>query len=131
MRGSLRNMAVRMRYKKGKNSRKPQNRWLYGGAVAAAAIALMIISNTAVPFNKVNMAYAMEQTYKEVKAYHGVLNVAETNEISTFVKAKAAAGFAPKVEVPVDLEAEKGDQKNVDAGHSPGSWIRFLYRKFL
>lgn len=25
----------------------------------------------------------------------------------------------PQVEVPIDLEAEKGDQKNVDAGHSP------------
>lgn len=32
---------------------------------------------------------------------------------------KKLSTFSPKVEIPIDLEVEKGDQKNADSGHSP------------
>jgi outer membrane lipoprotein-sorting protein len=59
-----------------RNSRK---RWFYGLASAAAAVAIIFTLNTIGPFSKNNMVYAMEEAYKEVKAYHGVMEVVETN----------------------------------------------------
>lgn len=58
---------------KEKDLRKPRKKWFYGVATAAAAVALIVTLNTIGPFSKNNMVYAMEQAYKGVKAYHGVL----------------------------------------------------------
>ena len=56
----------------------------------AVAATLVFTLNSAETFRKPNVVYAMEQS-----------------------------SVKPQVEVPVDLEAEEGDQKNADAGHSP------------
>lgn len=82
---------------KERNSRKPRKRWFYGAATAAAAIALIIALNTIGPFNKGDVVYAMEQAYKGIKAYHGVLDVVETN-------AEGKSVTPTKVEVWADKE---------------------------
>jgi outer membrane lipoprotein-sorting protein len=82
---------------KEKASRKPKRRWYYGMASAAAAIALIVALNTVGPFGKSNMVYAMEQAFKGVKAYHGVLEVVETN-------ATGESTTQSKVEVWADKE---------------------------
>lgn len=74
-----------------------RKRWFYGAATAAAAVALIVTLNTAAPFNKGNIVYAMEQAYKGVKAYHGVLEVVETN-------AEGKSVTQSKVEVWADKE---------------------------
>lgn len=71
--------------------RKPRKRWYYGVA-AAATVALIITLN----FGKSNMVHAIEQAFKNEQSLSKL-----------------------QIEVPVDLKAEEGDQKNADAGHSP------------
>lgn len=116
---------------------KPERR-LYYAAASVAAAALIFTLSTVVPFDKANIVHAMEQAYQGVKAYHGKKIVTNTDQIvNTSDEAGEIAGFSPKavanmpssyddktidkpeVEVPVDLKAEEGDQKNADAGHSP------------
>lgn len=90
----------------------PKRIWFYGAAVAAAAVALIVILNISAPFNKTNLVYAMEQAYKGVKAYHGVLEVVETN-------AEGKSVTQSKVEVWADKEGHyyakgiEGAQKDV------------------
>lgn len=64
---------------KDKYFNKSRKRWLYGAASVAAAAALIITLNTAALFGKANIVYAMEQVFKEVEVYHGVLEIIETN----------------------------------------------------
>lgn len=64
---------------KEKAFKRSGKRWLYGIASAAAAMALIVILSTVGPFSKTNMVRAMEQAYNKVNAYHGVLQVIETN----------------------------------------------------
>lgn len=80
-----------------KHLRKPRKKWFYGSAAAAAAIALIIILNTSGPFSRNNTVYAMEQAFKGVKAYHGVLQVVESN-------AEGKSVTQSKVEVWADKE---------------------------
>jgi hypothetical protein len=58
-------------------------------ASVAAAIVLIFGLSVLFSFGKNNVAFAMEKASK------------------------------PQIEVNIDLKAEEGDQKNVDAGHSP------------
>lgn len=96
---------------KEKDLSRPRKKWFYGVA-AAAVIALIITLNTIQPFNKSNIVHAMEQAYKGIKAYHGVLEVIETNAdgISTSIS---------KVEVYADKEGHyyakelEGKQKDL------------------
>jgi outer membrane lipoprotein-sorting protein len=81
---------------KEKASRKPRRRWYFGMA-SAAAIALIVALNTVGPFGKNNMVYAMGQAFKGIKAYHGVLEVVETN-------AAGESTTQSKVEVWADKE---------------------------
>lgn len=72
-----------------KNSKKSKRKWLYALAPAVAAAALIIALNTTSPINRTNIVYAMEQTFNEIKAYHGFLEVVETNgERETFTQSR-------------------------------------------
>ena len=79
--------------------KQPRKRWLYGMASVAAAAALIITLNTVGvgPFSKTNMVYAMEKAFKGVKAYHGILQVVETN-------AEGKSTTQAKLEVWADKE---------------------------
>lgn len=97
---------------KEKNIKKQKNRWLYGIGSAATAAVLVITLSIAKPFGKTNMVYAMEQAFKGVKAYHGVLEVVETNN-----EGKSTA--QSKLEVWADnkghyyVKGLEGSQKNL------------------
>ncbi|MDF2531582.1 MAG: hypothetical protein K0Q65_1163, partial [Clostridia bacterium] len=57
--------------------KKPKRAWFVGlSTVAAAAVLIFILNLT---FAKNNIVYAMEQAFQGVKAYHGVLEIIETN----------------------------------------------------
>ncbi|APM39027.1 LolA family protein [Clostridium kluyveri] len=87
-------------------------RRLLGIASAAAAVALIVILNILRPFGKLDMVYAMEKAFQEVKAYHGVLQVVETN-------AQGKSVVQSKIEVWADKEGKyyvkglEGSQKDV------------------
>lgn len=69
---------MNQRKSKGKNFRKI---WIGTAAVAAAA-AVMVFSRNALPLKEnTNIVYAMERALEKVKAYHGVLEIVETNEL--------------------------------------------------
>jgi outer membrane lipoprotein-sorting protein len=82
---------------KTKASIKPRRRWFYGIASVAAAVALIVILNSFGTFGKTSIVYAMEKAFKEVKAYHGILEVIETN-------AEGKSTTQSKVEVWADKE---------------------------
>ncbi|HHV28921.1 LolA family protein [Acetivibrio mesophilus] len=63
---------------------KPSNRkrkwaWLAGTAAISAVAALVLLVNFALYPGRTDIVYAMEQAYKEVRAYHGILSIVETN----------------------------------------------------
>lgn len=62
-----------------KRTTKVRKKWLSWGISVAAVIALIFTFNILGNVKKTNVVYAMEQAFKEVKAYHGILEVMETN----------------------------------------------------
>lgn len=58
-------------------SRTKKRVWLM--STAAAVIAVVVMFNFILTFNKTNIAYAMEKAFQGVKAYHGLLEIVETN----------------------------------------------------
>lgn len=60
------------------NSKRPKRNWYIGVASVAAAVILMFVLN--LTFARNNIVYAMEQAFQGVKAYHGTLEIAVTNE---------------------------------------------------
>ena len=91
---------------------KPKRNWLLGVASLAAVFALFVIVNLIAPFGETNIVYAMEKAFQEVKAYHGVLDIVETN-------AEGDSTIQAKVEVWADKEGQyyvkqlEGAQKDV------------------
>jgi outer membrane lipoprotein-sorting protein len=61
--------------------KKVKRNWFAGAAAVAAVLVAAIILNFVTPFNKGNIVYAIEQAYQGIKAYHGVLEIAATNEM--------------------------------------------------
>ncbi len=55
--------------------------WIPAAAVAAAALIAVVIFSYVLPKLNPNVVYAMEQAFKEVKAYHGILVTTQTNDL--------------------------------------------------
>jgi outer membrane lipoprotein-sorting protein len=104
-----------------RRAKKPQKTWLMG-SVAAAVILLAVLVNFILPFGDQNIVYAMEQAFKEVKAYHGVLEISELN-------AEGEESTQAKLEVWADKEGRyyikqlEGTQKGmVTANNGQKKW---------
>jgi outer membrane lipoprotein-sorting protein len=54
--------------------------WIGGLASIAAVLIMAVMMKFVSPLNSPNMVYAMEQAYKEIKVYHGILEVISKNE---------------------------------------------------
>lgn len=59
--------------------KKRRKNWILGMASVAAVISFLITWNGVWNFKSNAMVYAMEQAFKEVKAYNGILEFIETN----------------------------------------------------
>lgn len=59
---------------------KRNRRWAKAAVIAAAAALLAIAVNILGPMQSNGIVQAMEKAFKEVQAYHGILNIVETNE---------------------------------------------------
>lgn len=64
-----------------KGIRKPVRFWIPAGAAFAAVLAVVLIINFVLPQANPNIVYAMEQAYGEVRAYHGVLEITQSNAL--------------------------------------------------
>ncbi|MHB8129422.1 MAG: LolA family protein [Mobilitalea sp.] len=76
---------------KEKNSRSRfiKHALVFTTVAAAAAVILFVSVNSMLQSKNTSIAYAMEQALKGVKAYHGILEVVETNELGeTMTQAK-------------------------------------------
>lgn len=62
---------------KRKDTKKSKRSWYVGLSTVAAAVVMILIFNLVLSRN--NIVYAMEQAFQGIKAYHGVLEVVETN----------------------------------------------------
>lgn len=60
------------------SSKKSKQAWFVGFGTVAAAVILILIMNLS--FGRNNIVYAMEQAFQEVKTYHGVLEIIESDE---------------------------------------------------
>lgn len=60
-------------------TKKVKRNWFIAVAAVAAVLVLAVMLNFVTTFNKGNIVYAMEQAYQGIKAYHGVLEIVETN----------------------------------------------------
>lgn len=54
----------------------------YASALAAILV-FALIFNFAGPFNRTNVVYAMQKAFQNVKAYHGILKVTESNQLGS------------------------------------------------
>jgi outer membrane lipoprotein-sorting protein len=86
----------------GRLSRKPaakntRRAWFAGIAAIAAIVVAVVMLNSILPFGNINIVYAMEQAFDEVKAYHGILEIVGTN-------AQGIEGVQAKREVWADKE---------------------------
>lgn len=97
-------------------------RKIYYGMASAAVVALVIALNITGTIGKTNIANATVQTSViQANAAAQTNTVVVTDKVQTTesVSAKKESSGKPQVEVPVNLDVEKGDQKNTDAGSSP------------
>ncbi len=79
-----------------KRRQKPRKRfWQRGMAAAAAVLVIAVMISTMLPFGKVDIVYAMEQAFREVEAYHGVLEIVSTS-------AEGSRSLRSKLEVWAD-----------------------------
>lgn len=63
-----------------KNPAKNRRRiWLTGMAGVAAILVMAIMINFILPLGGTNIVYAMEEAFRDVKAYHGLLEIVQTN----------------------------------------------------
>lgn len=86
-----------------------KRRWILGGTSVAALLVLVLVMSNLSPLRQPDVVHAMEDAIREVRYYLGALEIVWTG---------GEGAFQPEVEVPVDLEVERADQRNADGGHS-------------
>lgn len=95
-------------------------RKIYYGMASAAVVALVIALNTTNIIGKTSSVNAPVQNTTVQTANAVKSDDSAIIKNNTVVLGDASqAEIKPQFEVPVDLEVEKGDQKNADAGSSP------------
>lgn len=70
---------VRKQLPNKESGQKRKRKWLFGTAAAAVLCTIFVLTNFVLNIGSPNIAYAMEQSFSNVKAYHGVLKIDEIN----------------------------------------------------
>lgn len=81
----------------GRPASKRKRLWLGSMAGIAAVLVAAVLLSSILPFGTSDMVYAMEEAFQDVKAYHGVLEIVETN-------ARGEQTLQAKLEVWADKE---------------------------
>lgn len=89
------NIARRM--KRQSRTGNPNRIWFAGTAAVAAVVLVAVMLNFIALFNRADIVYAMENAFGGIKAYHGILEIAETN-------AEGKTSNQAKIEVWADKE---------------------------
>lgn len=96
--------------------------WLIGAAAAAVVVVMGGMLYLTGPLHNANIVYAMEQAFQSVKAYHGLLELVETNS-------EGKAVIQKKLEVWADKEGRyfvkelEGSQKGlITANNGQKKW---------
>ncbi|HHU64178.1 MAG TPA: hypothetical protein GXZ32_08280 [Clostridiales bacterium] len=72
--------AVKRRLESEKDAKNKRRIWLTGMSGIAAALVLAIIINFLWPVGTAGTIHAMEEAFQQIKAYHGYIEIIETNE---------------------------------------------------
>ena len=122
--GAVKNRLAR----KGRIRHKKRVR-LAGMAGIAAVLVLALMLSSMLPLGKVDIVYAMEEAFREVKAYHGILEIVSTN-------AEGNESLHSKLEVWADKEGRyyikglEGWQKGIiTANNGQKKWQVLTGRK--
>jgi len=62
-----------------KTAKNKKRIWFTSMASVAAILIMVVMMNFILPFGRTNIVYAMEEAFREVKAYHGILEIVQTN----------------------------------------------------
>lgn len=81
---------------KEKPVRNRRKRFAFIGAASAAAILLLVTAYYFLPNKASDMVYAMENAMKVVRAYHGIIEVSETNELGETITQSKREVWADK-----------------------------------
>lgn len=88
---------VARRMKRQSRPENPSRIWFTEAAAVAAVVLVAVMLNFITLFNKAGIVYAMEHAFQGIKAYHGILEIAETN-------AEGKTSSQAKIEVWADKE---------------------------
>lgn len=96
--------------------------WFVSAAAVAVVFVAAIILNFVTPFNKGNIVYAMERAYQGIKAYHGVLEIVETNAMGETSNQGKLEIWADKTGRYYVRELEGAQQGLVTANNGQKKW---------
>jgi len=99
-----------------------KRKWLTGAAAAAVLISLLFLFNSILPSGGTNAVYAMEQAYKDVKAYHGVLEITESNAIGERITQVKREVWADKEGRYYIRETDRAQKEFVTVNNGQKKW---------
>ncbi|MFT4106719.1 MAG: hypothetical protein QM657_13255 [Lacrimispora sp.] len=91
-------------------------------AASAAAILFLVAAYYLLPNKTSNMVYAMENAMKAVRAYHGILEVSETNELGETVTQSKREVWADKSGNYYIRQLEGVSEESVTANNGKQKW---------
>ena len=87
--------SVHSRLRANNVSRKRNRLWVSSAAAIAAILIIVFAVNLTLPFKQTNIVYAMEEAFEKIKAYHGFIEVIQSN-------AEGQSSIQSKIEVWAD-----------------------------
>lgn len=91
----LKRLAKSVHRRLNSSSRKRRRVWISSAAAIAAMLLIVFVVNAILPFKETNIVYAMEEAFEKVKAYHGFIEVIQSN-------AEGQSSTQSKIEVWAD-----------------------------
>jgi outer membrane lipoprotein-sorting protein len=104
--------AVTERLSKEDSVKKPKGARLVWAVAVAAVVVVVFIMNFILPFGKTSIVHAMEKAFQDVKAYHGVLEIVESNAVGEEIIQAKLEVWADK-EGHYYVEGLEGPQKGL------------------
>lgn len=105
-----------------KKNRIKKYTFIYTMAAAAAAILLLVTAYYYFPNNGTSIVYAMENAMKEVQAYHGIIEVSETNGLGETITQSKREVWADKRGNYYIIDLEGTSEGLITANNGEQKW---------
>ena len=102
--------------------RNRRKRYAFISAASAAAILLLVTAYYFLPNKASNIVYAMENAMKVVRAYHGIIEVSETNELGETVTQSKREVWADKSGNYYIMDLDGVSKGSITANNGKQKW---------